>query len=124
MNFGNVGYYVIHFLQTSRDRPCCSGCGGAAFERCGVEESVLAGVLTRGGRGEREREAERGVRAACRAGALPGGMWGCGSLSSSVRLHQGLQSITNNHRQPAMHRHRQHRKRQGLSAYILKCDNA
>lgn len=82
---------------------------------------MLAGVLTRGGRGEQEREAERGVRAACRAGALPGGMSGC---SSSVRLHQGLQSITNNHRQPAVHRHRQHRKKQGLSAYILKCDNA
>lgn len=125
-----LGCYVIHFLLTSKDKysgDCCSGREGKvtpAFVRYRVEDLGLGGALTRGGRAEQEREAERRVRAACRAGASPGGMWGCGSLGSSLRLHQGLQSITNNHRQPvdgAMHRHRQHRKQRGLglSVYIL-----
>lgn len=116
---------MIHFLLTSKDSDCCSGRRGKVipvFGRYGVEELGLGGVQTREGRGEQEREAERGVRAACRAGASPGGMWGCGSLGSALCLHQGLQSIMNNHRQPvdgAMHRHQQHNKQRGLTAYVL-----
>lgn len=56
-------------------------------------------------------EAERSVRAACRAGASPGGTAcggrGCGFLGSTVCLHQGLQSIKNNHRQPGGRGHAQ-----------------
>lgn len=113
--------FSFNLSPMCRQGLCCSGCKRAAFCRYRVEELGLGGALTGEARGEQGREAERGVRAACRAGASPGGMWGCGSLGSSVRLHRGLQSITNNHRQPvdgAMHRRRQHRKQQGLSACI------
>lgn len=42
--------------------------------RSRIEEPGLSGVLTREGRARQEREAERGVRAVCSVGALPGGM--------------------------------------------------
>lgn len=63
-------------------------------------------MLTRDREAEPEREAERRVRAACRAGASPGGMGE--RLPRQRGMPQpGLQSITNNHRQPvdrAIHR--------------------
>lgn len=46
------------------------------------------GELTRGVRPEQEREAERRVRAVCRAGASPGGMRLC-ALHRGFTIHYG-----------------------------------
>lgn len=71
-----VCVFVFFSLKPKTGHCRCSGCREKviwAFEKQ-ERRAELSGVLTREGRAKQEREAERGVRAVCSVGALPGGM--------------------------------------------------
>lgn len=68
--------------------------------RSRIEEPGLSGVLTREGRARQEREAERGVRAVCSVGALPGGMGGAAASAALCACTRVYNPLRTNHRQP------------------------